>query len=234
MSLFKKPTPEEQRNKNLRTAYKKNERKRQDLETRQKKISECCAVLNECYNTFENMIIAENSRVEELRGMGFDYSDQRARVRNAAIGMLVAKEAMIKMRRINTEAEMASAMNRMGMALKQLQRLDDSNCSISNSTKKVLMQWYPYPLEANEADQAAYAQLVIPDEIRERVDDRFVTNLINGIPFDDCLLDSMRVDSASCKKMEDLEDAMAQINQVLSDDTQEMEKKVAEKFGNPF
>lgn len=234
MSLFKKATPEEQREKELRAAYKKNEKKRKELETRQKKISDCCAVLNECYNTFENMIIVENSRVEELRGMGFDYSDQRARVRNAAIGMLVAKEAMIKMRRINTEAEMASAMNRMGMALKQLQRLDDSDCAISNSTKKILMQWYPYPLEENEADQAAYAQLVIPEEIRERVDDRFVTNLINGVPFEDCLLESMETDSEFRKKQEDLESAMAQISEALPDDTQEMKKKVAEKFGNPF
>ena len=236
-NLFKKDeTPEEKLRRELEKAQKETDKKNDKLVQRQKKTAECYAVLAECYRTFEKTIVLENSRVYELQSMGFDSNDQRARVREAAIGMLVAKEAMIKMERISTDEELNSAMNKMGMALKQVQRLDDSSSAISESTRRTLRKWYPYPLEENEADKEMNAKLEIPEEIRDRIDDSFITKLMNGVGFEACLLESRYKKPETRSQVQSSLDAgMDAIARYLPDEDKRADKKALEdKFGSPF
>ena len=236
-NLFKKDeTPEEKLRRELEKAQKEKDKKNDKLMQRQKKTAECYAVLAECYRTFEKTIVLENSRVYELQSMGFDSNDQRARVREAAIGMLVAKEAMIKMERISTDEELNSAMNKMGMALKQVQRLDDSSSAISESTRRTLRKWYPYPLEENEADKEMNAKLEIPEESRDRIDDSFITKLMNGVGFEACLLESRyKKPETRSQVLSSLDAGLDAIARYLPDEDKRADKKALEdKFGSPF
>lgn len=234
-NLFKKAqTPEEKMAKELAKAKQINDMKRRPLEQRQIKISECYAVLQECYNTFEKTIILENSRVLELRSQGFGFNEYRSRIREAAIGMLVAKEAMIKMRQISTDEEMVKAMNQMGMALKQVQRLDSSSKAISESTKRTLKKWYPYPLEESPSADSVYAQLSVPQEIRDRIDEKFISDLMQGIGFEACLLDSATRSVQISEKKSQLDADMEIIDRAFSDQDDAMKKSLEEKYSNPF
>lgn len=156
--------------------------------SREEKISDCHVVLDDCYNFFRNTIIIENSRNREIRKKGLFDNSHRDRVREAAIGMLVIEQAKLELDNIRTDGDLNRAINQMGMALKQIQRLDNTSEAVSTSTTKVLKKWYPYPLEENAADKSYYSQLVVPDDIRDRIDDEFIDGLLNGDSFDICLV----------------------------------------------
>ncbi len=237
MSIFgKKMKPGEQRQKELDKQFAKNEKSRKALETRQKKIMDCRAVLEECRTSFQKSILVENSRAAEMRRRGFPCNEQRARVREAAIGILVVDQALFELKSITSESELNGAMNKMGMALKQLRRLDNSSTAISGATKKTLMKWYPYPLEENEGDKSVYTQLEVPAEIRDKIDADFVGNLMDGDSFELCLMKANKDPREDVMERSSNDLLFDSISSMLPDeDTREAERKAMnDRFGDQF
>lgn len=151
-------------------------------EKRQRQIEECGAVLRDCRSTFQKSIIVENALAGDMRRKGYDTTKQRNRVREAAIGILVVDQALFELQSINSEAEMNSAMNKMGMALRQLRRVDNNTAAISSSTQRIVEKWYPGALteELQPEDAAALPAMEVPQEMRSKIDEAFVENLMLG------------------------------------------------------
>lgn len=232
--LKKEETIEEKIEREIKEQHKKMEKKSKERLSREEKIMNCRAVLEECYKFFQNTIIIENSRNAELMSAGLFDNDHRNRIREAAIGMLIAKQAIIKLERINTDGELNSTINQMGMALKQIQRLDDSTSAISYSTRNILKKWYNYPIGENEADKEFYEKITIPQDIRDRIDNDFIMGLIEGDSFDTCLRRSVNKNTNS-KMKTDFDLKMEQINEAFSDeDSSKLDEAMKAKFSDPF
>ncbi len=237
MAIFgKKQTPAEKRQKELDKLYAKNEKAHKKQENRQLQIMDCRAVLEECRLSFQKSIMVENSRAAEMRRRGFPCNEQRARVREAAIGILVVDQALFELKSITSESELNGAMNKMGMALKQLRRLDNSSTAISNSTRKTLMQWYPYPLEENEGDKSVYTELEVPAELRDKIDANFVANLMDGDSFEMCMMKANQSPSDNLMNFSDDDALLGMIsNAFRDDDVREAERKTMDdQFGGVF
>jgi hypothetical protein len=154
----------------------------------------------------------------------------------AAIGMLVVDQALFQLQSITSESELNSAMNKMGMALKQLRRLDNSTTVISGAAKKALLKWYPYPLEENEADKAFNNELVVPEDLRERVDDDFVKNMMNGDSFDLCVLKASQKNDNYVPERSANDLLMDNINDAFGAEERRHEERKAmnDRFGDQF
>lgn len=232
----KDKSPEEKLADDLNARTKKLWKEMKEGQARKEKTAEIYSVLMECYDTFEKTIIIENSRAYQLEKEGFSTADQRTRVREAAIGMLVAKEAMIRVQQINSESDLNSTLNRLGMALKQIRRLDNSAKSISGSTRKVLEKWYPFPLE-DASVEGGYDTLTIPQEYKDRIDNKFVTNLMNGVSFENCIqYASLHSEEAKNSRKTQMERDLAVMDQVWggSEEDPSVKKELDDKYGNPF
>lgn len=231
----KEETVEQKIAREIEEENKKIIKKNKDYVSRQEKIMDCRAALAECYDFFQRSIIIENARNAELESTGLLDSDHRDRVREAAIGMLIAKQAIIKLEHINNDGELNRTINQMGMALRQVQRLDDSTNAISYSTKKTLKRWYPYPLEENIADKEMNTQLAVPQDIRDKIDNDFIDGLIDGDSFDECLMRSVRKSKNKSKLKSDYDAKMDFINDALSDDeSAQLDEAMKNKFSDSF
>ena len=153
-------------------AYQKNLARMEAKETRQRKIEDCAAILRDCRFTFNRTIGVENALAGEMQRKGFPTTKQHDRVRDAAIGILVVDHALYELQSINSEADLNSAMNKMGMALRQLRRIDNSSAAVSSSTEKIIRQWYPEGLSSE-----AFAQ----DQCAFRIEQHLDTALLNGL-----------------------------------------------------
>ena len=167
-------------------AHKATEKRLAAKEKRQKQIEECAAVLRDCRATFQKSIIVENALAAETRRKGYDPYKQRGRIREAAIGILVTDQALLELQSINSEADLNSAMNKMGMALRQLRRIDNSSAAVSSSTEKIIRQWYPEGLssEAFAQDIESPTLPQIPDDVASVIDESFVQGLMMGDSFE--------------------------------------------------
>lgn len=161
---------------------KATERRLDAKEKRQIQIEECGAVLRDCRSTFQQTILVENALAADMRRKGYDTSKQSKRVREAAIGILVVDQALFELQSINSEADLNSAMNKMGMALRQLKRVDNSTAAISNSTERIVEKWYPGAMSqlANASDADAVPSMEVPESERSKIDDTFIENLMRG------------------------------------------------------
>lgn len=192
MSLFnfgKKKKPEAPGDDFLAAAakdYKATEKRLAAKEKRQLQIEECSAVLRDCRATFQKSIAVENALAGEMRRKGYDTAKQRTRVREAAIGILVVDQALFELQSINSEADLNSAMNKMGMALRQMKRVDNNTAAISGSTQRIVEKWYPGALsqEIEAEDGAEMPSMEVPEVERSKIDNTFVENLMNGDSFE--------------------------------------------------
>lgn len=189
MSIFdifnknKKPAaPGDSFLKEAEKAHKATEKRLAAKEKRQKQIEECAAVLRDCRATFQKSIIVENALAAETRRKGYDPYKQRGRIREAAIGILVTDLALLELQSINSESDLNSAMNKMGMALRQLRHVDNKTAAISTSTERIVEKWYPgaFTQQAQPEDAAAMPVMEVPEEMRAKINDTFVQNLMNG------------------------------------------------------
>lgn len=146
---------------------------------------ECAAVLDECRLSFKRTINTERARADQMRQQGYETTSEEARIRECAIGILVVEEAKYKLDSIASESSMNMAMNRLGMALRQVRRLDNSATAISPSTERIMNDWCPGILE--EAADMSVTQLEIPDAMRQRIDAAFVADLMNGDDYIVCM-----------------------------------------------
>lgn len=192
MNFFKKKKPEapgETFDAAVDKAYKKNKARMDAKESRQRKIEDCIAVLQDCRFTFNKTIAVENSLAAEMRSKGYLTNKQHDRVRDCAIGILVVDQALYEIKSINTEDDMNSAFNKMGMALRQLRRIDNSSAAVSTSTEKIIRQWYPGGLTTGELTDEKEAEALpqVPEELIAIVDENFVQNMMAGHSFEMCM-----------------------------------------------
>ncbi len=225
----------EQQEKEIRELHKKNQKKDRKIEDRQRRIADCSAILHECMDVFEKSIMVENARAAQLRTKGYPSPNHRSRVREAAIGMLVADQALIELDCMQTEHELNQAMNRMGTVLRQIRRLDNGTDALSFSTKKLIAKWYPYPLDENEGDKNYHAEFEIPQEITDRVNDEFIQELMDGTGFRMAIALSGEPSEPYAPEKTRYEDAFNAIkNDLPSANDEEMRQAMKDKYSNPF
>ena len=171
-------------------AYKKEKRTLDAKAARQRKIEDCAAVLRDCRFTFNKTINVENSLAAEMRRKGYPTTKQHARVKDAAVGILIVDQALYELKSINTETDLNSALNKMGMALRQLRRIDNSSTAVSGSTEKIIRQWYPTGLSSEEIAKDLEDPTLpeVPLDISSIVDESFVQNMMQGDSFELCML----------------------------------------------
>ena len=171
-------------------AYKKEKRTLDAKASRQRKIEDCAAVLRDCRFTFNKTINVENSLASEMRRKGYPTTKQHARVKDAAVGILIVDQALYELKSINTETDLNSALNKMGMALRQLRRIDNSSTAVSGSTEKIIRQWYPTGLSSEEIAKDLEDPTLpeVPLDISSIVDESFVQNMMQGDSFELCML----------------------------------------------
>ena len=178
--------------------HKKMKKNQEKKEKRQQKITECVLVMKECKASFENAIRQEREISLKKKRSMIPIDRERTRIREAAIGIMVTDMALLELESISSEADLNSAMNQMGKALKQLVRLDNTVSSISNTSRKFIDMFYPgfnsliegteqydfskkakVSLEQGE-DQKIASMYEIPQEMRDRIDDELVDDLLAG------------------------------------------------------
>lgn len=171
-------------------AYKKSLSRMEAKEARQRRIEDCANVLRDCRFTFTKTIAVENALAAEMRLKGYPTTKQHARVQDSAIGILIVDQALYELKSINSEADMNSAMNKMGMALRQLRRIDNSSAAVSGSTEKIIRQWYPSGLCSEEIakDLEDPSLPEVSEEIHAIIDESFVQNMMMGDSFELCML----------------------------------------------
>lgn len=177
---------------------KKMRKVRAAKEKRVTKVMDCVLVMQECKTAFENTIRQEREIANKKKRNMIPIDRERARLREAAIGIMVADMALLDLESISSEADLNSALNQMGKALRQLVYLDNTVASISNTSRKFIDQFYPgfqsliegteqydfgkkakVALEQGEEQKIA-SMYEIPQEMRERIDDSFVDDLLAG------------------------------------------------------
>lgn len=171
-------------------AYKRTEKTLEQKAARQRRIEDCAAVLRDCRMTFNKTILMENARAAEMRMKGYPTNKQHARVHDCAVGILIVDQALYELQSINTENDMNSAMNKMGMALRQLRRIDNSTTAVSGSSEKIIRQWYPAGLSsevlAKDLEDSSLPE--VPADISSIIDETFVQNMMLGDSFELCML----------------------------------------------
>lgn len=193
MNIFKKDKPEAAGDgffKTVDKAYRKSLSRMEAKEARQRKVEDCANVLRDCRFTFNKVIAVENALAGEMRRKGYPTNKQHARVQDAAVGILIVDQALYELKSINTEADMNSALNKMGMALRQLRRIDNSSAAVSGSTEKIIRQWYPNGLCSEEIAKDLEDPTLpeVTDDINSVIDESFVQNLMAGDSFELCML----------------------------------------------
>lgn len=156
-----------------------------EKEIRQKMQDECAAVLDECQTTFSNCINVERARAKKKRIDGFAAATEESRIRDAAIGIMIVKEARYKLQSISSESDLNAAMNRLGMALRQIRRLDNSSTCISANTERILENWCPGIVE--ESSDLSATTLSVPAEVRDQIDDTVISYLLDGHNYENAL-----------------------------------------------
>ena len=99
-------------------------KKKESRETVELKLQAELDMIGERY---QNTIISETAKIREKRKNGRDDARNVARVCDAFYGLLVIKEAKENLEEIRSTTELCNSMNRMGTALKVLNRLDDTS-----------------------------------------------------------------------------------------------------------
>lgn len=171
-------TPKQRYDEDIAKRQKRFDKILKEKAARQKMQGECAAVLDECRTAFSSCINTERARSRKKRIDGYDTSTEEARIREAAIGILIVDEAKYKLQAVSSESDLNMAMNRLGMALRQLRRMDNSSTAVSASTERILEDWCP-GLVAESGD-LTLTKLEVPAEMRSRIDDDFVSDLVTG------------------------------------------------------
>lgn len=201
--IFKKKdqTVETKYQSEVDAEFKRMEKIRKARGTRESQILECRTVMQDCRAAFEQAIRTERGIAMKKKRDLIPADREKIRIREAAIGILVTESALLDLESISSEMDLNCAMNQMGKALKQLVRLDNSAETISNRSRKFIEMFYPgfrsmlesseqytfakkAKVELEKGEEQNIASLYeIPKELRDRIDDTFVENLMAGDSF---------------------------------------------------
>lgn len=200
LDIFKKKdkTVEGKYESEVNAEYKRMEKLRQARGNRESQILECRMVMKECRASFEQTIRTERDIAMKKQRDLLPVNREKTRIREAAIGIMVTEAALLDLESISSEMDLNSAMNQMGKALKQLVRLDNSGATIGSRSRKFMDMFYPgfrslvesteqytfakkAKVELEQGEQQNIASLYeIPQEMRSRINDTFVNNLMAG------------------------------------------------------
>lgn len=190
--------PEKEYNNAVEAEYKRMEKLRAKRNNRHEHIVECITTMKDCRTSFNQAIMTERDIAKRKQRSAIPVDRERTRIREAAIGILTVDMALFELESVRSEADLNSAMNQMGKALKQLVKLDNSTPNISNSSRKFIEMFYPgfrsmveetenYTYIKKEKDKAKNGEAIdiasmyeIPAEIRNRINSTFVENLMQG------------------------------------------------------
>lgn len=193
-----KKTPSQVYHDAVEKEYKRMEALRAKRGSRQKHITECIVVMKDCKTKFNQAIADERKIAMKKNHSGIPTDRERNRIRDAAIGILTADMALFDLESISSEADLNAAMNQMGKALFQMIRLDQSNTNISATSRSFIDLFYPnfksmlqeeenYTVAKKNKEKVKHGEgtdimtiYEIPKEIRDRIDDVFVDNLMQG------------------------------------------------------
>lgn len=167
-------------------------------QTRRDHITKCAVLMKDCRSKFSMTIMNERDIANKKKNSGIPVDRERTRVQEAAIGILTVDMALFDLESVSSEADLNNAMNQMGKALRQLIRLDNSTASINSSARNFIDMFYPsfkslvedtenYTAVKKTTESAKRSQPTdivsiyeIPEEIRARINETFVDNLMAG------------------------------------------------------
>lgn len=195
----------------------------------QKMQGECAAVLDACAETFATCINVERARAKHKSEDGFDTSTEHSRIREAAVGILIAREAKYKLDAITSESDLNMAMNRLGMALRQLHRMDNSSVAVSAFNEKILEQWCPGVV--SEVSDLTSTKLEVPAEMRAQINDNFVSFLVDGYNYDYAKKMAAYTSPAPEKKVEKPQPVAQPVVQTSSVSTDTVNELLARAYG---
>lgn len=190
--------PGEQYKKNVEATNKQMQKLMANEKAQRDHITKCVVLMKECRSKFSASIMTEQALVMKKKRSGIPTDRERTRLREAAIGILTVDMALLDLESISSEADLNRAMNNMGKALRQLIRLDNSTTTISGSARNFMDTFFPgFKDLADDAETYDAVNKVtkaakkkqpndvvsiyeIPQEVRNRIDDSFVENLMAG------------------------------------------------------
>lgn len=190
--------PGEQYKKDVEATHKQMQKLMANEKAKRDHITKCVILMKECRSKFVTAIMTEREIANKKKRTGIPTDRERTRIHEAAIGILTVDMALFDLESISSEADLNKAMNNMGKALRQLIRLDNSTATISNSAKNFIDMFYPsfkslvndsenYTAVKKTTESAKKGQPTdivsiyeIPQEIRARINDTFVDNLMDG------------------------------------------------------
>lgn len=190
--------PGEQYKKDVEATYKQMQKIMANEKAKRDHITNCVILMKDCRKKFVTSIMTEREIANKKKRTGFPTDRERTRIHEAAIGIMTVDTALFDLESISSEADLNKAMNNMGKALRQLIRLDNSTTAIGSSAKNFIDMFYPsfksmvnesenYTAVKKTAESAKKGQPTdivsiyeIPQEIRARINDTFVDNLMDG------------------------------------------------------
>jgi|GEM_PF-5334132 len=189
MSWFKKDkrTPAQ---KEIDRIYEDMKKKEDAYMVRQRKVTRCNTMLKECDRIFDDTIAKDISTAIKMEENGFVAQTQRDKIKQAAMGKIVAKRALLELESVETEQQLNSAINLLGTAVRQITRMSDLSIeAILPRNRNAIEGMLP---DAENVDNEIFAILEatdapIPAEIAGRVNESFVNDLISGMDFEECL-----------------------------------------------
>lgn len=205
MGIFgkkKNVDPEKEYNDAIDAEYKRMEKLRAKRNSRQEHIVECVTTMRDCRTSFNQAIMTERDIAKRKQRSAIPIDRERTRIREAAIGILTVDMALYELETVRSEADLSAAMNQMGKALKQLVKLDNATPNISNSSRNFMDLFYPgfrsmvdetenYIYVKKDKDKSKQGEGIdiasmyeIPAEIRNRINNTFVENLLQGDSYD--------------------------------------------------
>lgn len=203
MSIFGKlfgreQEPGEQYKKDVEATHKQMKKLMANEKAHRDHITNCVVLMKECRAKFTTSIATERGIANKKKHSGIPTDRERTHIHEAAIGILTVDMALFDLESISSEADLNKAMNTMGKALRQLIRLDNSTATISTSAKNFIDMFYPsfkslvdgsenYTAVKKATESAKSGQPTdvvsiyeIPQEIRARINETFVDNLMAG------------------------------------------------------
>lgn len=190
--------PGEQYKKDVEAAHKQMQKIMANEKAKRDHITKCVLLMKDCRTKFVTAIMTERDIAAKKKRNGFPTDREQTRIKEAAIGIMTVDTALFDLESISSEADLNKAMNNMGKALRQLIRLDNSTVTIGNSAKNFIDMFYPsfkslvsdsenYTAVKKSTESAKKGQPTdiisiyeIPQEIRARINDTFVDNLMAG------------------------------------------------------
>ncbi len=153
----------------------------------QQKIIQCRVQLETCDEEFCEVIESERELIAEKEKLSLPAGDSRNRIRQAALGRLVIRSALIDLKNSTSENRVNRAMDQLGESLRRLYNIRGKDIGKRNRDAICAM----LPGAANVEEVLAKIEqenkYTVPPELNALVDENLVDDLISGEDWERCL-----------------------------------------------